>query len=38
MKWLHVILRLIALLSIDLDKNPNALHGGSYNDTLLAGN
>lgn len=38
MKQLHVILRLIALLSVDLDENPNAFQGGNYNVTLLARN
>lgn len=33
---LHVILRLMAFLSIDLDKNPNTFEEGSYNVTLLA--
>lgn len=38
MKQLLVILRLIALLSRDLDKNPNAFLRGSYSVMLLARN
>lgn len=34
----HVILRLIVFFSIDLDVNPDAFQGDSYNVTLLARN